>query len=180
MLKKHTCSKVRLAASTKDGIKLRLVSSQFILSSSVQFLLPTHTSTNTHMNTHKEVIKRGTLSEMLMILWVRTLKLTLQQYLSILFGHGDVNSFSFVTISLDWVRHLELIKNATRAEYTGRVYTRPVSWSVFYQSSLWIKLITCSSYLTERDQESTEVTRGVTDDGVLQLLPVLWKEGVAF
>jgi len=37
----------------------------------------------------------------------------------------------------------------------------------------------CSSYLTERDEESAEVTGGVAADGVLQALPVLWKEDVA-
>lgn len=37
----HTCTEVRLAASTQDGIKLRLVSSNFVFPSSVQFLSDT-------------------------------------------------------------------------------------------------------------------------------------------
>lgn len=37
-----------------------------------------------------------------------------------------------------------------------------------------------SSYLAERDQESTEVTGGVAADGILQVLPVLCGEGIVF
>ena len=43
MLNLHTCTKVGLAASTQDGIKLRLISSDLIFSSGVQFLLPMQT-----------------------------------------------------------------------------------------------------------------------------------------
>lgn len=50
-----------------------------------------------------------------------------------------------------------------------------------FRKSVLSELIRCtmrSSYLGERDQESAEVTGGVADDGVLQALPVLWKEGI--
>lgn len=46
MLKLHTCTKVRLAASAQDGVKLRLISSNFIFPSSIQFLSPTQRHTN--------------------------------------------------------------------------------------------------------------------------------------
>lgn len=36
------------------------------------------------------------------------------------------------------------------------------------------------SNLAESDKESAEVTGGVTADGILQALPILWKKGVAF
>lgn len=36
----------------------------------------------------------------------------------------------------------------------------------------------CSSYLAERHQESAEVSGGVAADGILQLLPVLWRPSV--
>lgn len=40
IVKLHTRTKVRLAASTQDSIELRLVSPDFIFSSSIQFLSP--------------------------------------------------------------------------------------------------------------------------------------------
>lgn len=50
-----------------------------------------------------------------------------------------------------------------------------------FRKSVLSELIGCkmrSSYLGESNQESAEVTGGVADDGVLQALPILWKEGI--
>lgn len=160
VLKWHTCSKVRLAAGAQDGIKLRLISSNFILPSGIQFLSPTH---------HLKKKKKGTWLDLPITFqkWYNP-KPTLSQYLSILFGEGDVNSLSFVAISLDRVRHVVLIKHTSRGRRTvaecGICFER-----AHYESNL-----------AESDKESAEVTGGVTADGILQALPILWKKGVAF
>lgn len=54
MFKWQTCTEVGLAASTQDGIKLRLVSSHFVFPSGVQFLLPIQTCQNGKKNVTRQ------------------------------------------------------------------------------------------------------------------------------
>lgn len=59
------------------------------------------------------------------------------------------------------VLHFHICKNDVTEHVVDQAYTR-------------------SSYLTERDEESAEVTRGVAADRILKALPVLCKAGAAF
>lgn len=99
MLGLHTCTKVRLTASTQDGIKLRLVSSHFVFPSTIQFLSPKQTQ---KLKKKKEHDQASQLHEC---------HNTKPTYLSVLFDQGDVNGLSFVTISLYRARHIEPIKH---------------------------------------------------------------------
>lgn len=154
----HTCTEVRLAASTQDGIKLRLVSSNFVFPSSVQFLSDT-----------RQLKKRA---RPCMFIDVTTIK-QYQTWASCL-------AMAMSTVSrssrLPWIDEGACL---LILHYVGRLHwqVHMTDLSLCSESSLWIRCKISSGYLAERDQESAEVTRGVAADGVLQALPVLWKEG---
>lgn len=100
---------MRLSAGAQDGIKLRLISPHFVFPSSIQFLLPRQTQT---------------FLEKRLLLTFHEHYNTGATYLSILFGQGDVNSPSFVPISLDRVRHVVLIKHTVHASFQEVCFER--------------------------------------------------------
>lgn len=91
----RTCTKVRLAASAQDGIKLWLISSHFIFPGSIEFLLP--------MRTHGNGRSEHGQACQLHVTHVDSAKAA---YLGILFGKRDVDGRSFITISLNRTKHL--------------------------------------------------------------------------
>lgn len=154
----HTGAKVRLAASTQDGIKLRLVGSSFIFPGSIQFLSAAHTKKHTY-------IIHGTGLDSL-----------------ITSHHSKPVPERPVW---PWRRRQSPFRHDFPGKRKGVLGLWIHSWEQSKPESspnqvnlpdTLFRCKTCSSYLTQRDEESAEVTRGVAGDGVLKGLPVLWKE----
>lgn len=144
-----TCTEVRLAASTQDGIKLRLVGSHFVFPGGVQFLLPKQTCQNGKRNVTRQA------NDCLLLFEHHT---NVPEHPA---GPGRCQQSLF---------HHDFPKQGqthTQCSFSSRQIKRVCNEIISWEAQ--------RIYLAERDKKSAEVTRGVAADGVLQALPVLWK-----